>query len=65
MASKAEDESARYERIPASLRQKMMPFQREGVQFALAHGGRVLIGDEMGAAPWRSSIRVGFGTVLE
>lgn len=25
-----------------------MPFQREGVQFALAHGGRALIGDEMG-----------------
>ena len=32
----------------------MMPFQREGVRFALAHGGRVLIGDEMGAALWRS-----------
>ena len=25
-----------------------MQFQREGVQFALRHGGRVLIGDEMG-----------------
>ena len=50
MASKAQDDSGRYERIPASLRQKMMAFQREGVRFALAHGGRVLIGDEMGAA---------------
>lgn len=25
-----------------------MPFQREGVKFALARGGRCLIGDEMG-----------------
>jgi SWI/SNF-related matrix-associated actin-dependent regulator 1 of chromatin subfamily A len=25
-----------------------MPFQREGVKFALKHGGRALIGDEMG-----------------
>eukprot|EP00798_Chlamydomonas_sp_ICE-L_P011737 gene11737-5178_t len=26
----------------------MMPFQREGVQFGLSKGGRVLLGDEMG-----------------
>lgn len=50
MASKAADDSDRYERIPEGLRVKMMAFQREGVRFALAHGGRVLIGDEMGAA---------------
>ena len=31
-----------------SLDELMMQFQREGVQFALRHGGRVLIGDEMG-----------------
>ena len=54
MASKADDDSERYKRIPESLRLKMMAFQREGVRFALAHGGRVLIGDEMGAAGWRS-----------
>ena len=42
------DDSARYCHIPASLEQQLMPFQREGVQFALRHGGRALIGDEMG-----------------
>lgn len=26
-----------------------MPFQREGIKFALRHGGRALIGDEVGA----------------
>ena len=26
----------------------MFPFQREGVRFGLARGGRVLIGDQMG-----------------
>jgi SWI/SNF-related matrix-associated actin-dependent regulator 1 of chromatin subfamily A len=31
-----------------SLDTRMMAFQREGVQFALRRGGRVLIGDEMG-----------------
>lgn len=50
------DETARYERALATPRfqgdetldLRMMPFQREGVKFALRHGGRVLIGDEMG-----------------
>ena len=49
MAAKAEDDSDLYMDIPLPLRLKMMPFQREGVRFALAHGGRALIGDEMGA----------------
>ncbi|WIA22000.1 hypothetical protein OEZ85_004354 [Tetradesmus obliquus] len=31
-----------------SLEQRMMPFQRQGVQFGLRVGGRLLIGDEMG-----------------
>lgn len=31
-----------------SLADRMRPFQREGVQFGLCAGGRVLIGDEMG-----------------
>lgn len=31
-----------------SLADRMRPFQREGVQFGLRAGGRVLIGDEMG-----------------
>ncbi len=32
----------------ARLRDRLMPFQREGVDFGLAAGGRVLIADEMG-----------------
>jgi SWI/SNF-related matrix-associated actin-dependent regulator 1 of chromatin subfamily A len=52
MAGKAEDDSDRYMDIPLPLRLKMMAFQREGVRFALAHGGRALIGDEMGAWHW-------------
>ena len=51
LAGKAEDDSERYARLPQRLRTKMMAFQRQGVQFALAHGGRVLVGDEMGALP--------------
>lgn len=42
------DDSSRYCHIPSNLEQQLMPFQREGVQFALRHGGRALIGDEMG-----------------
>ncbi|KAK2076871.1 hypothetical protein QBZ16_005099 [Prototheca wickerhamii] len=42
------DELSRYASIPPNLEGQLMPFQREGVQFALAHGGRALIGDEMG-----------------
>ena len=49
IAAKAPDDSALYERLPQVLRTKLMPFQRLGVQFALANGGRVLVGDEMGA----------------
>lgn len=43
-----QDDSSRYCHIPSSLEQQLMPFQREGVKFALRHGGRALIGDEMG-----------------
>jgi hypothetical protein len=42
------DDSMRYRCIPADLESKLMPFQREGVQFALRHGGKALLGDEMG-----------------
>jgi hypothetical protein len=34
---------------PESLDARMMGFQREGVAFGLAHGGRVLIGACLGA----------------
>jgi hypothetical protein len=35
-------------RLPADLLAALMPFQLEGVRFAVRHGGRVYIGDEMG-----------------
>lgn len=41
------DESQRFERLPEKLQQKLMPFQREGILFALSRGGRALIGDEV------------------
>nr|CAB3455083.1 unnamed protein product [Digitaria exilis] len=37
-----------YDRIPADVESKLMPFQREGIRFVLQHGGRALIADEMG-----------------
>ena len=46
-AAAAADDSDRYCHIPRNLEEQLMPFQREGVRFALRHGGRVLIGDEM------------------
>ncbi len=42
------DDSSRYAHVPAALEEQLMPFQREGVRFALSRGGRALIGDEMG-----------------
>lgn len=42
------DDTNRYVHIPSNLEEQLMPFQREGVKFALKHGGRALIGDEMG-----------------
>ncbi|GFR52842.1 hypothetical protein Agub_g15469, partial [Astrephomene gubernaculifera] len=43
-----DDISARLQRMPPSLRTALMPFQRQGVEFGLARGGRCLIADEMG-----------------
>lgn len=48
-ATACPDDSERYCHIPAALEQQLMPFQREGIKFALKHGGRALIGDEV----WR------------
>ncbi|GAB4813670.1 hypothetical protein N2152v2_000716 [Parachlorella kessleri] len=42
------DDSNRYCHIPHNLETQLMPFQREGIKFALKHGGRALVGDEMG-----------------
>jgi hypothetical protein len=45
----AEDEvDRRYARMPASLAAALLPFQREGVRYAIARRGRCLIADEMG-----------------
>jgi len=34
--------------LPAALEASLMPFQREGLAFAIGRAGRVLLGDEMG-----------------
>lgn len=34
-------------RVPPALREQMYAFQHEGVRYALRHGGRALLGDEM------------------
>jgi hypothetical protein len=39
---------AAYARMPAPLQRALLPFQREGVRFGLARGGRCLLADEMG-----------------
>ncbi|KAG6597594.1 SWI/SNF-related matrix-associated actin-dependent regulator of chromatin subfamily A-like protein 1, partial [Cucurbita argyrosperma subsp. sororia] len=38
----------KYNRLPADIESKLLPFQREGVGFILQHGGRALLADEMG-----------------
>ena len=48
MACAAPDDSERFDKLPAKLKEKLMGFQREGVLLALKRGGRLLIGDEMG-----------------
>ena len=48
-AQQVEDESARFASIPEKLASQLMAFQAEGVKFALRHGGRALIGDELRA----------------
>ena len=38
------DDSDRYCHIPSNLETQLMPFQREGVKFALRHGGARAMG---------------------
>jgi len=45
-------------KLPERLRAVLLPFQREGVHYALQHGGRVLIGDEMGLGKTLQAIAV-------
>lgn len=44
----AEEVQKRLAAIPGPLASALLPFQQEGVKWGLAHGGRVLIADEMG-----------------
>lgn len=44
----AEEVDRRYACMPASLATALLPFQREGVRFAILRQGRCLIADEMG-----------------
>uniref|UniRef100_A0A0E0LNT7 Helicase ATP-binding domain-containing protein n=1 Tax=Oryza punctata TaxID=4537 RepID=A0A0E0LNT7_ORYPU len=46
------------EKIPTDVESKLMPFQREGVRFALQHGARTLIADEMGLGKTLQAIAV-------
>eukprot|EP00736_Rhodelphis_marinus_P006568 Rmarinus@m.13974 len=48
----------RKEQIPASLWNYLMPFQKEGVQFAISRAGRCVIGDEMGLGKTLQAIAV-------
>jgi SWI/SNF-related matrix-associated actin-dependent regulator 1 of chromatin subfamily A len=44
--------------MPKELESQLLPFQREGVRFALKRGGRVLIADEMGLGKTLQAIAV-------
>ncbi|KAK4725828.1 hypothetical protein R3W88_030745 [Solanum pinnatisectum] len=57
-ASVMPDLRDRYEFIPNSIESKLLPFQREGVRFALQHGGRILLADEMGLGKTLQAIAV-------
>ncbi|KAG5833204.1 hypothetical protein ANANG_G00273420 [Anguilla anguilla] len=46
--------------LPVKLRQRLMPFQREGVEFALARNGRCMIADEMGLGKTVQAISVAY-----
>ncbi|GJP41572.1 hypothetical protein CLOM_g1231 [Closterium sp. NIES-68] len=46
--AKLPDDSGRFFDLPDDFRKLLMPFQEQGMQFALSRGGRVLIADEMG-----------------
>ncbi|CAH9086321.1 unnamed protein product [Cuscuta europaea] len=48
----------RYKCIPESIETKLMPFQRDGVRFALQHGARVFLADEMGLGKTLQAIAV-------
>ncbi|EOA37840.1 hypothetical protein CARUB_v10011429mg [Capsella rubella] len=57
-ASRVPDLRHLYEKIPNHIEPKLLPFQREGIQFILQHGGRVLLADEMGLGKTLQAIAV-------
>ncbi|CAL9698796.1 unnamed protein product [Knipowitschia caucasica] len=50
--------SRRLSGVPLKLLQRLMPFQRHGVEFALARDGRCMIADEMGLGKTVQAIAV-------
>uniref|UniRef100_A0A8C2WRX6 Zinc finger, RAN-binding domain containing 3 n=1 Tax=Cyclopterus lumpus TaxID=8103 RepID=A0A8C2WRX6_CYCLU len=46
--------------LPRKLLQRLMPFQREGVEFALSRNGRCMIADEMGLGKTVQAIAVAY-----
>ncbi|XP_039907525.1 DNA annealing helicase and endonuclease ZRANB3 isoform X2 [Simochromis diagramma] len=46
--------------LPHKLLQRLMPFQREGVEFALSRSGRCMIADEMGLGKTVQAIAVAY-----
>ncbi|XP_056695838.1 uncharacterized protein [Spinacia oleracea] len=57
-AAAVPDLQDRYDKIPSYIESKLLPFQREGVRFALQQGGRALIADEMGLGKTLQAIAV-------
>ncbi|XP_077955452.1 DNA annealing helicase and endonuclease ZRANB3 isoform X3 [Gasterosteus aculeatus] len=46
--------------LPCKLLQRLMPFQREGVEFALSRNGRCMIADEMGLGKTVQAVAVAY-----
>ncbi|KAL5538777.1 hypothetical protein UlMin_043917 [Ulmus minor] len=58
VASAAPDLRDQYDKMPATLESKLLPFQREGVRFILQHRSRALLADEMGLGKTLQAIAV-------
>ncbi|KAI9196173.1 hypothetical protein LWI28_021634 [Acer negundo] len=57
-ASATPDLQGQYDQIPNHIESKLLPFQRDGVRFALQHGARILLADEMGLGKTLQAIAV-------
>ncbi|KAM4023819.1 DNA annealing helicase and endonuclease ZRANB3 [Anomaloglossus baeobatrachus] len=56
----AQDEADKLSNLPEKLRERLLPFQREGVVFALQRQGRCMIADEMGLGKTLQAIAVAY-----